>query len=82
MIARRQFGITRFGAAAASGVSMALVVAEIANRLLGFTPSPQRYPVATDLRGVVGHLVYGFAVAALVEAGWKLAGPALRVSSR
>jgi uncharacterized membrane protein YagU involved in acid resistance len=74
MVARRRFGMTPFGAGAASGLSMAVLVDEIANPLLGFTPPPQKYPLVSHLRGLAGHLVYGLGVAALVEAGWKLTG--------
>ncbi len=74
MVARRRFGMTPFGAGAASGLSMALLVDEIANPLLGFTPPPQKYPLVSHLRGLAGHLVYGLAVAGLVEVGWKLTG--------
>jgi len=74
MVARRRFGMTPFGAGAASGLSMAVLVDEIGNPLLGFTPPPQKYPLVSHLRGLVGHLVYGLAVAAIVEAGWKLTG--------
>lgn len=74
MVLRRRLGMRAFGAGAAAGLSMALTVDEIGNPLLGFTPGPQKYPLVTHLRGVAGHLVYGWSVAALVEAGWKLTG--------
>ncbi len=74
MVARRRFGMTPFGAGVASGLSMAVVIDEIGNPLLGFTPPPQKYPLVSHLRGLAGHLVYGLAVAAIVEAGWKLTG--------
>lgn len=74
MVLRRRHGMTPFGAGAATGLSMAVLVDEIANPLLGFTPPPQKYPLVTHLRGLAGHLVYGFGVAALVEAGWKATG--------
>jgi hypothetical protein len=74
MVARRRLGMTPFGAGVASGLSMAVLVDEIANPLLGFTPPPQKYPLVTHLRGLAGHLVYGLGVAGLVEAGWKATG--------
>jgi hypothetical protein len=74
MVARRRFGMTPFGAGTATGLSMAVLVDEIGNPLLGFTPPPQNYPLVSHLRGLAGHLVYGLAVAAIVEAGWKLTG--------
>jgi hypothetical protein len=74
MLARRRLGMTPFGAGAASGLSMTLIVDEIGNPLLGFTPPPQKYPLVSHLRGFAGHLVYGLSMAALVEAGWKITG--------
>ena len=74
MVARRRFGMTPFGAGAATGLSMAVLVDEIANPLLGFTPPPSKYPLVTHLRGLAGHLVYGLGVSGLVEAGWKITG--------
>ncbi|MDK3258730.1 DUF1440 domain-containing protein [Blastococcus capsensis] len=74
MVLRRRFGMTPFGAGTAAGMSMAVLVDEIGNPLLGFTPPPQKYPLVSHLRGLAGHLVYGLAVAGLVEAGWKLTG--------
>jgi hypothetical protein len=74
MLARRRLGMTPFGAGMAAGLSMAVLVDEIGNPLLGFTPPPQKYPLVSHLRGLAGHLVYGLAVAAIVEAGWKLSG--------
>ncbi len=74
MVLRRRFAMTPFGAGVASGLSMAVLVDEIGNPLLGFTPPPQAYPLVTHLRGFAGHLVYGLGVAGLVEAGWKLTG--------
>jgi uncharacterized membrane protein YagU involved in acid resistance len=74
MVARRRFGMTPSGAGVASGLSMAVLVDEIANPLLGFTPPPQKYPLVSHLRGMAGHLVYGLGVAGLVEAGWQLTG--------
>lgn len=74
MVLRRHHGMTPFGAGTATGLSLALVVDEVANPLLGFTPPPQKYPLVTHLRGFAGHLVYGLATAAIVETGWKLLG--------
>jgi uncharacterized membrane protein YagU involved in acid resistance len=74
MVLRRRFDMSPFGAGTAAGLSMAVLVDEIGNPLLGFTLVPQKYPLVTHLRGIVGHLVYGLAVAGFVEAGWKLLG--------
>jgi hypothetical protein len=74
MVLRRRVGMGPIGAGVTSGLSMAVLVDEIGNPLLGFTPPPQAYPLVTHLRGIAGHLVYGLGVAALVEAGWKATG--------
>ncbi|HEV2088068.1 MAG TPA: DUF1440 domain-containing protein [Cryptosporangiaceae bacterium] len=70
----RKRGVSPFGAGVAAGLSMSLIVDEVANPLLGLTPPPQAYPVATHLRGLAGHLVYGLSLAAMAEATWKLLG--------
>lgn len=61
-------------AGAATGRSMALIIDEVANPVLGITAPPQAYPVVIRLRGLAGHLVYGLSVAALVETGLKVLG--------
>lgn len=72
LVARRRMGISPFGAGAATGLSMSVLVDELGNPLLGLTPPPQKYPLVSHLRGVAGHLVYGLSVAAFVEAGMKI----------
>lgn len=53
---------------------MYVLVDEVANPLLKFTPPPQKYPLVTHLRGLAGHFAYGLGLAAGVEAGWRLLG--------
>lgn len=72
MVARRRWGMTPFGAGVATGLSMAVLVDEVGNPLLGLTPPPQKYPLVSHLRGVAGHLVYGVSVAGFVEAGMRI----------
>ena len=72
MVARRRFGMNPFGAGAATGLSMSVLVDELGNPLLGLTPPPQKYPLVSHLRGVAGHLVYGLSVAGFVEAGMRV----------
>lgn len=74
MVLRRRAGMTPFGAGVAAGLSMAVLVDEVANPLLGFTPPPQKYPLVTHLRGIAGHLVYGLGVATIVETAWAATG--------
>ena len=49
------------------GVVMFLLIDEGMNWLFGFSAPPDRFPVATHVRGLVGHVVYGVAVAAAAE---------------
>lgn len=72
MVLRRRVSLGPVAAGAACGLSMSALVDEFANPLLQLTPPPDAYPLATHLRGVAGHLVYGLSVAALVEAGWRV----------
>lgn len=72
LVLRCRVGMTPFGAAVASGLFMSVLVDEIGNPLLGFTPPPQKYPLVSHLRGLAGHLAYGLAVAAIVEAGTRI----------
>lgn len=53
---------------------MFLLVDEAMNWALGFTPPPDRFPMWTHARGLVGHLVYGVAVAAVAEIIFALVG--------
>jgi hypothetical protein len=48
-----------------------LLVDEAANSLF-FTPPPQAYPVESHLRGVVGHLVFGATLGALLALARRL----------
>lgn len=84
MVLRRRLGMTALGAGAAAGLSMGVLVDEIGNPLLRSTPPPQESPLRRHVSGLVGHLVYGLTVAALVEAGWKATGrrPPLRHPGR
>jgi uncharacterized membrane protein YagU involved in acid resistance len=74
LLLRRGLGMNPLGAGVTAGLSMALIVDEVANPALGLTAPPQNYPVVTHLRGVAGHLVYGLVVAVLAETGLKLLG--------
>lgn len=69
----RRAGVSPLPAGLGTGLSLAVVVDELANPVLGFTPPPWAYPAATHVRALAGHLVYGLTLAALVEAGAKLA---------
>lgn len=49
------------------GLVMFALVDEALNTALGFAAAPQRFPLWTHARGLVGHLVYGGAVALVAE---------------
>ncbi len=53
-----------------TGAAMSLIADEIATPLLGFSAPNRAYPLVTHVRGVVAHLVFGLAVAAVTEAVW------------
>jgi len=74
LLLRRRWEMKPLGAGVTAGLSMALIIDEVANPALGTTSPPQAYPVVTHLRGLAGHLVYGLSVAAIVETGTKLLG--------
>ena len=51
-----------------AGASLSIIVDEGLTPALGFSAPNSAYPLATHVRGIVAHLVYGLAVAATVEA--------------
>jgi hypothetical protein len=51
---------------------MSLIADEMMTPALGFSAPNRAYPLATHLRGFAGHLVFGLAVAAVTETGWRL----------
>jgi hypothetical protein len=64
-------GVPPLAAGLGSGMGGFLLVDELANSLF-FTPPPQAYPVESHLRGVVGHLTLGAAMAILLAAAKRL----------
>lgn len=67
VLLRRRLGLRPLTAGLALGLSVSLVVDEIANPLLGSAAPPQDYPLASHVRGLVGHVAFGLAVPALFE---------------
>ena len=64
---------TRLGPVAAgllSGAAMSAIVDEGLTPALGFSAPNRDYPRAAHVRGVVAHLAFGLAVAAVSEAAW------------
>lgn len=69
---RRGLGLSALAAGLATGLSLFAIVDEGLNTIIGSSAPPQAYPVSTHVRGLVGHLVYGAALALVVELGWRL----------
>jgi hypothetical protein len=65
---RNRAPIVGFARGLAFGTGFWLLVDELANPLLGLTPGPRAFPWQTHARGLVGHLAYGAAVAAALDA--------------
>ncbi len=72
MALRRRTGMRPLTAGLASGAAMSLIVDEGMTPLLGFSAPNKAYPASTHVRGFVAHLVFGVAVATVVEGAWRL----------
>lgn len=69
---RRRTSLGPVAAALASGAAMSAIVDEGLTPALGFSAPNRAYPAATHVRGVVAHLAFGLAVAAVTEAAWAV----------
>lgn len=69
---RRTTGLSPLAAGLASGAAMSALVDEGLTPVLGFSAPNRAYPLATHLRGLVAHLAFGLAVAAVTETAWAL----------
>jgi uncharacterized membrane protein YagU involved in acid resistance len=69
---RRYSRMSPLGAGIITGMSMSIIVDEALNPALGFTAPSEEYPPAAHVRGVLGHLLYGLAVAGAAEALYRL----------
>jgi hypothetical protein len=58
---RRRMGV---GAGLLFGLGFFVLVDELANMALGFTPGPRAFPWQAHARGLAGHLTYGLATEA------------------
>lgn len=67
VLLRRRVGLRPLTAGLALGLSVSVLVDELANPLLGSAAPPQDYPLASHVRGLVGHVAFGLAVPALFE---------------
>jgi hypothetical protein len=69
---RRKTGLGPVAAGLVSGAAMSAIVDEGLTPALGFSAPNRDYPLVTHLRGVVAHLAFGLAVAAVTEISWAL----------
>ncbi|PYG01723.1 hypothetical protein SAMN05216184_101187 [Georgenia satyanarayanai] len=68
VLLRRRLGLRPVPAGLVLGLSVSVVVDEVANPLVGSAAPPGDYPLASHLRGLVGHVAFGLAVPVLFEA--------------
>jgi hypothetical protein len=69
---RRGLGWSPPVAALASGASMSLLLDETVTPAIGASAPNRDYPVSTHIRAAASHLVFGLALGAVTETGWKL----------
>lgn len=55
-----------------SGAAMSLIVDEGITAALGFSAPNKQYPASTHVRAFAAHLIFGVAVATVVEGAWRL----------
>lgn len=74
LLLRQARGWNPVAAGLATGASMSLLLDETITPAIGASAPNSDYPASTHIRAFLAHLVYGLAVAAVVEAGWRLLG--------
>ena len=80
---RRHGGMRPLGAGLVAGAALSLVVDEGLTPALGLSAPDRAYPVATHVRGLLAHLVWGAVAALSAEAIYRLTGTApLRAGPR
>jgi uncharacterized membrane protein YagU involved in acid resistance len=72
-VMRRAAGMNSLGAGIAAGMSMSILLDELVTPALGFSAPNRDYPPAAHVRGLLGHLVYGLALAGTAEGLYRLA---------
>ena len=65
-VARKRWPAVAGAAGLPFGAAFYLVVDEVMNPALGFTPGPTAFPWQTHARGLGGHLVFGLALEVLL----------------
>ena len=69
---RRRTSMGPVASGLVTGAAMSVVADELMTPAFGFSAPNLDYPLVTHVRGVAAHLVFGLAVAAVVEIGWVL----------
>lgn len=72
VLLRRSLHMRPIAAGLAAGAAMSALVDEGITPMLGFSAKNTEYPLATHVRGLIGHLVFGLSIAAVTEAAWML----------
>jgi hypothetical protein len=72
MALRRTTGMRPLMAGLVSGAAMSAIVDEGVTPALGFSAPNREYPLSTHVRAVAAHLLFGVAVATVVEGAWRL----------
>lgn len=71
---RRRTGLGPAVAGLTTGAAMSVVADELMTPAFGFSAPNLDYPLVTHARGFLAHLVFGLAVAAVIETGWRITG--------
>ncbi len=71
---RRSTSLNPLTAGLATGAAMSVIADELMTPAFGFSAPNLDYPLVTHARGFAAHLVFGLAVAGVVEAGWTATG--------
>jgi hypothetical protein len=71
---RRRTRLNPLAAGLVTGAAMSVVADELITPAFGFSAPNLEYPLVTHARGFAAHLVFGLAVAAVIEAGWTATG--------
>jgi uncharacterized membrane protein YagU involved in acid resistance len=74
LLLRRTLRWHPVAAGLATGASMSLILDDTITPAIGASAPNDAYPASTHVRAFLAHLVYGLAVAGVLETGWKLLG--------
>lgn len=71
---RRRTGLGPAAAGLTTGAAMSVVADGLMTPAFGFSAPNLDHPLVTHARGFLAHLVFGLAVAAVIETGWRITG--------